>query len=467
MVELPEDALAEILRRLPPRSLAASRCVCKDWRSTVDSRRLLRTDLLPLPLAGLFINYNDLRFPDFFSRSRPSPSSSTTAAISGKLDFLPLDIFCEIASHCNGLLLLLCDIVVNPATRRWARLPPLPRQFKLFDKKVIVFDPTVSLHYEVFRIPFPQIYLDMTEYDTVSKDSEWPPSLLVTRVFSSATGRWEERSFARQGDAAGTVSDALRPWVSIQGGYVYWQGALYVNSYYLMRISMSDGKYQVIKHPMIYSGKDCFKPNFYIGKSEKGVYLISLGETGYFLSIWVLNESSGHFEWLLKHQNNLQPLLLRSNCGKQVHGPWILRDINYHLYRQKFPGEWNLYDWHYDPSNFDSPNDNAETLVENNFEWDSDDDNVVDTQGCFERCISDGLGFLGFHPYKEVIFLNCARMKGLAYHLNSTKLEHLGNLQPKDYSYFTVYGFIECSFPYTPCGIDVFPKTIISPDNLY
>lgn len=41
-VELPEDVLAEILRRLPPRSLAASRCVCTDWRSAIDSRRLLR-----------------------------------------------------------------------------------------------------------------------------------------------------------------------------------------------------------------------------------------------------------------------------------------------------------------------------------------------------------------------------------------------------------------------------------------
>jgi hypothetical protein len=32
------DLLAEIFRRLPPRSLAASRCVCKPWRTTIDDQ---------------------------------------------------------------------------------------------------------------------------------------------------------------------------------------------------------------------------------------------------------------------------------------------------------------------------------------------------------------------------------------------------------------------------------------------
>ncbi len=83
-VVLPEDVLAEILRRLPPRSLAALRCVCTDWRSTIDSRRLLRADLLPLSLAGIFIDFWGLRFPDFFSRPPPTP-------ISGVFDFFPLE----------------------------------------------------------------------------------------------------------------------------------------------------------------------------------------------------------------------------------------------------------------------------------------------------------------------------------------------------------------------------------------
>ena len=47
---LPDDMLADVLGRLPPRSLAVSRCVCTAWRAVIDARRLLRPDLLPLSL---------------------------------------------------------------------------------------------------------------------------------------------------------------------------------------------------------------------------------------------------------------------------------------------------------------------------------------------------------------------------------------------------------------------------------
>ncbi|XP_052147380.1 uncharacterized protein LOC127766354 [Oryza glaberrima] len=461
---LPEEILAEILRRLPPRSLAASRCVCTDWRSTIDSRRLLRADLLPLSLAVIFIDFWGLRFPDFFSRPTSLTSPST---IGGKLDFLPvkkdLRSIYAITGHCNGLLML-PGVVVNPATRRWARLPPLPRHFTvpqgLFYNEFIIFDPTISPHYEVFKIPYGGTTDYVDRMDPVLKESEWPPSSLVLRVFSSATGQWDERSFTREGDATGTHADAQRqPWPWIQRGQAYWRGVLYVNTCHVMRISLSDGKYQVIKHPTVYYKK--FKPNFLIGKSEKGVYLASL-EFDHNLSIWVLNGSCGRFEWLLKHQNNLMPLLLRLNCGKQARRPWILQNVNYHLYCQKFPGEWNLYDWEYDPSHPDYQNDSDdddsdEALDENNFKWNFDDDSVVDTQECFENYKSGSLDFLGFHPYKEMVFLGSS--KGLAYHWNSTKLQYLGNLRPKHREYFVRNGNINRSFPYTPCWMDNFSET--------
>uniref|UniRef100_A0A0E0AUJ3 F-box domain-containing protein n=1 Tax=Oryza glumipatula TaxID=40148 RepID=A0A0E0AUJ3_9ORYZ len=168
-VELPEDVLAEILRRLPPRSLAASRCVCTDWRSAIDSRRLLR------PASSR------CRSPAFSSTSTPSGSRSSSLA------------------HLSH-------------RQPWARLPPLPRTFAkleygFFDKEFIVFDTTVSLHYEVFNIQFVDVgWYNVKTMDPILKKSEWPPSPLVLCVFSSATGRWEERSFSREGDAAGTVA---------------------------------------------------------------------------------------------------------------------------------------------------------------------------------------------------------------------------------------------------------------------
>ncbi|KAM0833215.1 hypothetical protein ACQ4PT_064402 [Festuca glaucescens] len=116
---LPEDVLAAILRRVPPRWIAASRCVCKAWRDAVDGHRLLRADLLPLSLAGLFVHFNEHKFPEFFAR--PSSSAVGTRAVSGDLSFLPsasphCGYFWEedcvdfddynIKDNCNGLLLL-------------------------------------------------------------------------------------------------------------------------------------------------------------------------------------------------------------------------------------------------------------------------------------------------------------------------------------------------------------------------
>jgi hypothetical protein len=67
----------------------------------------------------------------------------------------------------------------------------------------LAYDPAVSLHYEVFLIPFlPDDPQSMLEPEMLQ--SEWPPSPYALQVFSSATGRWEEKLFGREGPAAGT-----------------------------------------------------------------------------------------------------------------------------------------------------------------------------------------------------------------------------------------------------------------------
>ena len=100
---LPDDVLANILSRLAPRSLAVSRCVCPAWRALIDGRRLLRADLLPLSLGGIFLLVTSTWFPPLFSR----PWTGPAPAICGDLDSFfgadeqrVLDIdFCD---HCNG-----------------------------------------------------------------------------------------------------------------------------------------------------------------------------------------------------------------------------------------------------------------------------------------------------------------------------------------------------------------------------
>ncbi|CAN6301326.1 unnamed protein product [Urochloa humidicola] len=150
---LPDDALAAILRRLPQRTLAESRRVCKAWRAVVDTRGLLRPHLLPHAVRGIFVNFVDYRCPRFFAR--PS-APDRPAGIDGNLHFLPeySRSLAPIVDHCNGLLLYGRGrefIVVNPATRRWELLSP---RIELRDYVAhLVFDPAISPHYKVVLIP--------------------------------------------------------------------------------------------------------------------------------------------------------------------------------------------------------------------------------------------------------------------------------------------------------------------------
>ena len=234
---LPPDVLVDVLHRvaMQQRWLAVSRCVCKAWRAVIDSERLLRTDL---PFSGLFLSFTWLPLPEFFSR----PTSPGQPPVSGKLDFLPSDVDAHsvgyyggdndfrIQDHCHGLLLLERH-VVNPATRCWDALPQGPPThvggvaLDTHDHEYyLAFDPTVSSHYQVFQIPY------LYECDPLEEASEWPPSPYILHVFSSRTGCWEERSFVREGNAHGTVSEICE---SLAGDSrlrsVYWRGSLYVH----------------------------------------------------------------------------------------------------------------------------------------------------------------------------------------------------------------------------------------------
>ncbi|KAM0852877.1 hypothetical protein ACQ4PT_051477 [Festuca glaucescens] len=197
---LPDNVLACILRRLAPRSLAASRCVCKSWCALIDDCHLLRTDLLPLSLYGIFfMEWENPSLPKFFA------SQLIQGKIAAMLDYLDTDC---VLNHCNGLLLL-WDEVVNPATRQSVTLPSPPprcaRMEKFFDDRCLVFDPTVSPHYKVLHIPYVPPMPGSTA--VFAGESEWPPSRYPIQVFSSRTWRWEERFFVRKGKATGTIAD--------------------------------------------------------------------------------------------------------------------------------------------------------------------------------------------------------------------------------------------------------------------
>jgi hypothetical protein len=142
-------------------------------------------------------------------------------------------------------------------------------------------------------------------------------------------------------------------------------------------------------------------------------------------------------EWVLMHQANLGPILAcqKRVRDRQINGPWTLNDINYHRHF----GE-------------------SEIAVPEKLEWDSDSDNVIQAEGDF--VYNDYIDFLGFHPYKEVVFLSESLIRGVAYHLNNSKVQELGWLYPTCYGeYSGQHGLLERSFPYTPCWMGECPPS--------
>ena len=177
-----------------------------------------------LALAGR--HHHLLRQAHLLGVLLPPHAAEGPLAISGKFEYLlTVDAWAEPIDHCNGLLLLrdespvmTCEYVVNPATGWAAPLPPCPSRCLATDgdyyNSYLVFDPSVSMHYEVFSIP----RLSLLE------QSEWPPSTFIVRVFSSVSQRWEERSFSREGEPSGPT--AIFRSFSERIGAVYWRSRI-------------------------------------------------------------------------------------------------------------------------------------------------------------------------------------------------------------------------------------------------
>lgn len=66
-----------------------------------------------------------------------------------------------------------------------------------------------------------------------------------------------------------------------------------------------------------------------------------------------------------------------------------------------------------------------------------------------------GTTILGFHPFKEIVYLSNCYSTGLAYHLDSSKVQYVGNMRPKLYGVVAgQHADIEAAFPYTPCWME-------------
>ncbi|XBJ20570.1 hypothetical protein VPH35_011378 [Triticum aestivum] len=427
MDHLLDELLVDILRRLPPRGVAACRTVCKGWRAAVDAGGLLLAVAAraPRPMRGIFVKFSGdgQKRPYLFSRG---PTANPSIAVDAcALDFMHR--LCRgypwetILDHRNGLLLVNGPqmYVCNPATCRWAELPPRP--YRWWSAACLVFDPVVSLHYHVLLL----------------RNTGKGPSALIVQVYSSRTGRWEAQPFIREGNAATIAKWSAQLGDPRRRGAVYWRGALYLNcsSNLIIRLSLDKKTYLVIKTPEIMMAASEYsianKPIVYLGKSEHGVYYTTIYECQ--LQVWVLlepSESSSMHEWVLKHRSNL------TSCVRQ------------HYNEQYSEGEKT-----------------DKSCTRGHCEWEFiGAGKQREGRGYY---YGDGhIELLGYHPYKEIAFLGINKSDGFAYYLGTSELRYLGSISPTGHPGSEVANIQE-SFIYTPCKDDLLPNHEESVEELF
>ena len=161
---------------------------------------------------------------------------------------------------------------VAAAGRHPCPRPPSPEgtvESSCYSDRYLVFDPTVSAHYQVLVLPhrFPD------EAKVKAKIGEglveWPPLPWMIQVFSSSTQRWEDRSIVREGGEAIAAADLLQSSLQRPRMRHYyaacWHGALYLhfNDDFLVRYDIYNFFILFHQELLVFfslSSIDCFFP---------------------------------------------------------------------------------------------------------------------------------------------------------------------------------------------------------------
>jgi hypothetical protein len=183
-------------------------------------------------------------------------------------------------------------------------------------------------------------------------------------------------------------------------------------------------------------------------------------------------------KWMLKHDKDLKHMIPRPwVCGGVK---WTLEDINYHLFRASSLPEGNKKATTQEKIGWDSDEDvedqdmvdhvgyleDNRAGVEKKLLCNSNNDNALMVEDYYsdrehyDVLRDEDIKILGFHPYKEIVFLSASERTCLAYHLNGSKIEELGKIYPEEYIYFKELSNEQekiISFPYTPCWMEEFP----------
>ncbi|TKW26233.1 hypothetical protein SEVIR_3G173900v4 [Setaria viridis] len=185
---LPDDLIAEILSRVPYKSLCCFKCVSRPWLALCSDPGVRRR--CPQTLSCFFFSTLD-PYPKVFTSTRHFVNASGRGPpiVDPSLSFLPPGHRdATIYDSCNGLLLCrFKDVptqvgsryfVGNPATEKWIDLPdtePMKRRYPVIR---LGFDPAVSSHFRVFPL--------VHDGDICHRQDR----VTGLEIYSSGTGGW-------------------------------------------------------------------------------------------------------------------------------------------------------------------------------------------------------------------------------------------------------------------------------------
>lgn len=281
---LPDDALTEIIARLPPKPFFRFKCVAKSWL-TLSSEAFSKNKFLQKPdFYGLFINNlvqrtnNGINFK-FLSGNRKE--------VDVKLSPLQNLGQMKIKDCSNGLLLIDIEepdslmgvmhlFVYNPAIRKLIELPVLKRPLcTYYQHFALAYDPEISPKFHVvwFKI--------------VTMPDRWHTAF---EIFSSRNGRWEAGK-----DFPGTLK--FYPWhTSIYlGGMTHQLG-----KGRLISVNPTEGVYSVTKLPDQKFGPSSFSN---LAKSRGLLHYLVVKYDKLF--IWICTDFDKN-EWILKRELSLR-----------------------------------------------------------------------------------------------------------------------------------------------------------------
>ncbi|KAL6600314.1 hypothetical protein ACP70R_045114 [Stipagrostis hirtigluma subsp. patula] len=339
---LPDDALVEILSRLPVKALHRSKCVAKAWRDLVDDP--LHRSKLPQTLRG-FLLLRDEIYGRWF---QISGSNSGKGRGVGFLDLLPRSVPLEIdpcltfltklpeihrlliKESCNGLLLFEhyppCElflesqyIVCNPIMEQWVTVPNPPRIDDCVAYVYLVFDPAVSPHFHLH-----QFWSHPCDEEEEEDDSDGDDIRYVTmvRVYSSETGRWtgsywdeqEEQGELEEWRLQGELPEPHKDGAVVQG---MLHVLLTVDK--IVVVDVQGKTRRTIAAPVMTHRSD---------NQLEGRIFQSLGHLHYIvlksndeqddeMSVWVLEDYNTE-DWVLKHTVSIMGLFELSHWGHDL-----------------------------------------------------------------------------------------------------------------------------------------------------